>query len=123
MNPAQMMVTAERKKILSMSNIFQKNLGMTVKVTNAVRLGKRNNKPHLLKVSVDSEHSKAAILHNSTKLRGKDVPQCLSKVFITPDMTIKEREKNKYLRAELAELNKDGKKYKIKNGNLVRRNS
>ena len=68
----------------------------------------------MLKVSVDSEHSKAAILCNSTKLRGKDVPQYLSKVFITPDMTIKEREKSKHLRAELAHLNKDGKKYKIK---------
>ena len=113
----------KKEDIEHVSNIFRKNLGVTVKVTNAVRLGKRNNKPRLLKVSVDSEHSKAAILRNSTKLRGKDVPQCLSKVFITPDMTIKEREKNKHLRAELAELNKDGKKYKIKNGKIVQRNS
>ena len=38
----------------------------------------------------------------------------LSKVFITPDMNIKERENNKALRTQLAELNKDGRKYKIK---------
>ena len=95
----------KKEDIEYVSNIFQKSLGVPVKVTNTVRLSKRNNKPHLL--NFDSEHSKAAILCNSTKLRGKDVPQCLSKVFITPDMTIKERGKNKHLRAELAELNKD----------------
>ena len=35
------------------AKIFQ-NLGVSVKVTNAVQLGKRNNKPRLLKISVDS---------------------------------------------------------------------
>ena len=73
--------------------IFQKNLGVSVKVTNAVRLGKKSNKPCLLKISVDSEQSKAAVLQNCTKLRGKEVPQHLTKVFITPDMTPKERER------------------------------
>jgi len=104
-------------------NIFQKNLGVNVKVTNAVRLGKRNSKPRLLKISVDSQQSQAAVLRNCTKLRGKDVPQQLAKVFITPDMTPKERESNKALRAELAELNKDGKNYRIKNGKVVRRSN
>ena len=51
-----------------------------------------------MKISVDSMLSKAGILHNCTKLRGKNVPQNLSKVFITPDMTIKERESNIVLR-------------------------
>ena len=68
----------------------------------------------MLKVTVDSEQSKAMVLRNCTKLRGKEIPQNLTKVFITPDMTPKEREKNKALRAQLAELNKDGKNYKIK---------
>ena len=76
------------------AKIFQKNLGVSVKVTNAVRLGKRNNKPRLLKISVDSQQSKAAVLQNCTKLRGKEVPQYLAKVFITPDVTPKERESN-----------------------------
>ena len=62
-----------------------------------MRLGKRGDKPRLLKVSVDSERSKASIRHNCTRLRGKDVLVSLSKVFITPDMTSKEREYNKSL--------------------------
>jgi len=100
----------KKEDIEQVSNIFQKSLGVAVRVVNAVRLGKRSDRPRLLKVSVDSESSKASILRNCTKLRGKDVPQSLSKVFITPDMTIKERESNRALRSQLAELNKDGKK-------------
>jgi len=111
--------------INQVSNIFQKTLGVTsVKVNNAVQLGKRSNKPRLLKISsVDSVLSKASILCNCTKLRGKDVPQYLSKVFITPDMANKDRESNKVLRNQLAELNKDGKKNKIKNGKIVQSSS
>jgi len=104
------------------AKIFKKNLGVSVKVNNAVRLGKKN-KPRLLKISVDSQQSKAAILRNCTKLRGKEVPQYLAKVFITPDMTPKERESNKALRAKLSELNKDGKNYQIKNGRIMQRNN
>ena len=51
------------------AKIFQKNLGVSVKVTNAVRLGKKSNKPCLLKISVDSQQSKAAVLQNCTKLK------------------------------------------------------
>ena len=54
---------------------------------------------------------------------GKDVPKHLSKVFITPDMTPKERECNKSLRNQLADLNKNGKNYRIKNGKIVRKNN
>jgi len=87
------------------SHIFQKSLGVNVKVTNAICLGKRGSRPRLLKVIVDSEQSKGAVLHNCTKLRGKDVPSNLSKIFITLDMTQKERESNKVLTARLVELN------------------
>jgi len=38
-----------------------------------------------------------------------------------PDLTPKELALNKALRSELAEKNKDGKKYQIKNGKLVQR--
>jgi len=48
------------------AKIFQKNLEVSVKVTNAVRLGKKSNKPRLLKISVDSQQSKAAVLRNCT---------------------------------------------------------
>jgi len=44
---------------------------------------------------VDSEQSKASVLRNCIKLRGSGIPQSLANVFITPDMTPKEREHNK----------------------------
>ena len=68
------------------SDIFQ---GVNVKVCNAVRLGKRDGKPRLLKVTIDSVQSRATFLRNCTKLRSKDTPENLAKVFITPDMTPK----------------------------------
>ena len=92
-------------------------------MTNAVRLGKKGDKSRLLKITVDSELSKASILRNCTKLRGSDVPKSLEKVFVTPDLTAKEREHNKSLRNQLAELNKDGRNYRIKNGKIVRKSN
>lgn len=113
----------KKQDIDNISRIFQKNLGVNVKVTNALRLGKKGDKPRLLKITMDSEQSKASVLRNCTKLRGSGVPQSLAKVFITPDMTPKEREHNKSLRAQLAEMNKNGKSFRIKNGKIVRKNN
>ena len=99
-------------------------LQVTTKVTNAVRLGKKINttdKVRLLKITVESEKEKASILRNAFKLRNRELPEHLGKIFITPDMTPKEREENKLLRAKLAEANKSGNNYKIKNGQIVRR--
>ena len=48
-------------------------------------------------------------------------PDWIMKVFITPDLTPKEQEQSKELRKQLAELNSSGKKYRIKNGAIVRR--
>ena len=44
-------------------------------------------------------------------------------IFVTPDLTPKEQETGKKLRAKLKELNKDGRMYQIKNGVIVRRKS
>jgi len=41
-------------------------------VTNAIRLGKKGDKPCLLKITVDSEQAKAHILKNCVKLRNVD---------------------------------------------------
>ena len=41
---------------------IMKLVHVSVKVNNAVRLDKKNNKPRLLKISVDSQQSKAAVL-------------------------------------------------------------
>jgi len=42
-------------------------------------------------------------------------------VFVTPDLTVKEREENKILRERLSEMNKESNKYQIKNGRIVPR--
>ena len=70
---------------------------------------------------MESEREKATILRNCTKLRAKDNPEDIQKVYITPDLTPREQQHNKALRARLAEMNKDGKKYLIKNGRIVQR--
>ena len=50
--------------------------------------------------------------------------RCLNdvqKIYITPDLTLKEQQENKALRSQLYEMNKPNKLYKIKNGKIVQR--
>lgn len=111
----------KRDDINKITEIFKDVLHVTPKVTNAVRLGKKGDKMRLLKISVETEKEKASILRNAVKLRGDSLPQYQKKIFITPDMTPKERDENKALRAKLSDLNKAGNNYKIKSGKIVRR--
>ena len=117
---------SERKShdVSTVTSMFEKYLGVKAKITNANRIGqKKDNQPgpRLIKVSVESEREKATILRNCTKLRTKDNPEDIQKVYITPDLTPREQQHNKALRARLAEMNKDGKKYLIKNGRIMQR--
>jgi len=107
----------------SVSCIFEKHLAASANITKAIRIGKRGDKPRLLKISVASESEKAAVMRNCTKLRNTNLPSIIQRVFITPDLTPKEQTISKKLRAELKELNKDGKKFRIKNWKIVQRGS
>ena len=110
--------------ISKVTSILTNTLQVPAKVINAVRLGKKVDtidKARLLKITVETEKEKASILRNAFKLRNKELPEHLRKIFITPDMTPKEREEHKVLRAKLFEANKSGNNYKIKNGQIVRR--
>ena len=98
------------------SKIFSKVLSIPSNVTNAIQLGQKGAKPRLLKITLDSERLKVLILKNCTKLRGEDMPEYLKSVYITPDLTPKERDTNKALRSKLNELNKEGKVFQIKTG-------
>jgi len=98
-----------------------KYLGAKANVTKALRLGKKSDKPRLLKISVDSVESKAFILRNCTNLRKTEPSNRFNKIYITPDLTPAEREANRQLRIQLKEMNKDGNRYKIKNGRIVQR--
>ena len=99
--------------------IINQHLSIPASISNVVRLGKRTedrDKPRLLRITVDSDQTKAKILRNCTKIRNIKEPEYLQQVYITPDLTFKERERNKLLRSKLAEMNNGQKKYRIKNG-------
>jgi len=61
-------------------------------------LGKKCDKPRLLRVTVGSGEEKTKILQNCTKIRSISEPEYLKRIFITPDLTKKESEENKVLR-------------------------
>ena len=64
---------------------------------------------------------KPSILSKCYKVRNSNNPENIQKIFATPDLTPLEQQKDKTLRPKLAEMNKDEKIYKIKNGKIVRR--
>ena len=104
------------------NTILQKHLNIETTIENAICLGKKDlAKTRLLKITVASLKLKKEILRNSSKLRNVSDPDWIQTIFITPDLTPKELEKDKALRAKLVELNATSKIYKIKNGEIVRR--
>ena len=96
-------------------------LNVPIKVTNGVRLGKKGEKQRLLKISLSSDKEKAQILRDCTKLCNSSHPEHIRKIYITPDLTPKQQQRNTALRARLAEMNKKGNQYQIKNGQIVQR--
>ena len=97
--------------------MFQTHLGIPVIIENAFRLGKKSSKPRLLKIKLSSVQEKAAVLRNKLKLRSTNNPPNISNIFIiTPDYTPLEQKKNKALRQQLADVNKNENIYTIKMG-------
>jgi len=93
------------------TSIIDKYMNTSTTITKAIRIGKKREKPRLLKVTLNSSQEKYTVLHNCTKLRNSSVPEDIRKIFITPDLTPKQQELNKTLRSQLAEKNKDGNHY------------
>ena len=117
----------ERKEYIStISSVFVKHLGVKATIVNATRIGRKRepgsgSRPRLVKVTVASEHEKALLLRNCTKLRDQNNPDEVRKIYVTPDLTPKEQQQNKALRSQLAEMNKEEKKFWIKMKRLCRR--
>ena len=80
------------------------------------------DKSRLLKTALSSEDNKVKILRSCTKLRDKNYPNNIRKIFITPVQTPREQERNRELCSQLATLNATSNDYKIKNGQIVWRN-
>ena len=89
-----------------------------VEFGTVTRLGKRfEGKNRLTKVVLDSVKSKRMILGAAKKLRESDA---WNNIYVTPDLSPKEREKNKQLRAELKKRKEDGEdSLVIRKGKIV----
>ena len=114
-------ITRKHDDIKQVSSILDKYIGTSPSIQKAFRLGNKGDTPRLLKITLPTEHDKAYILRNSFKLRNDENPDDVKKIFVTPDLTPKEQEDNKKLRAELKEKNKDGNFFRIKSGKIIRR--
>jgi len=101
--------------------LLERYLGISVSISKAFRLGKKSDKPRLLKVSLSTTQEKALVLKNKAKLRSKDHPEHVRRLFITPDLTPFEQKQSKALRQQLVDMNKVQNVYMIKNGSIVRR--
>ena len=113
----------KKEDIENISTLLNQFVNVPATITDASRLGKRSEGPRLTKITVSTIEEKSSILRNRRNLRNKSHPSHVQKVFITPDLTPSQQRKNKQLRVELAELNKSGNRYRIKNGKIILRES
>ena len=100
---------SEGNDIKVFSGLVNKEFGIaSPNITKAIQLGKTNpEKPQPLLVTFRDISSKRNILKHATKLQNSS---SWSKVFISPDLTPKEREVNKRLREELKNHKDAGEK-------------
>ena len=114
--------TRKEQDIVNIRDILGSQLELQPHISNTIRLERKGGpKPRFLKITVESEEEKAAILRNVKKLRLPSTPEHLRRMFITPDLTLREQKVNKALCSELTEDNKSGHQFKIKNGQIAQR--
>jgi len=107
--------------ISTFESIVAKDLKIEeARVTNAVRLGKvTQGHPRVLLLTMCSEHIKWKILNQATKLCDSST---WKKVYISPDLTAKEREVNRKLCDELKRRKEAGEmNLMIKRGKIIER--
>ena len=103
----------------AIKEIIEKELNVRdCEVVKSVRLGQKNNqRQRLLLVSVNGERTKWNILKAAPKLLHSSTSD---KIYISPDLTPKEREVNKQLRDELKRCKSSGEKnLSIRRGKIV----
>ena len=111
----------DRAKLKELFNLLK--LNDEVIVTEAIRLGekRRDNKHRFLRVTLENLETKRKILAKATTLR--DVPEGSDyhKVFIKPNLTVKQNEISKNLREDLRvrRLEEPTKRFKITKGKIV----
>ena len=75
------------------TSLVKEYLNVPVKVIDGVLLGKKDEKQHLLKISLSSDEEKAQVLRNCTKLCNASHPKHIRKIYITPNLTPKQQQK------------------------------
>ena len=88
------------KDQLLFKEVIKEGMNLIIKPTKAFRVGKKvDDRPRLLIVTLDSTDTKAEVLKMAPQLRHLSE---WKKIFVTPDLSKKEREEGKRLREELA---------------------
>ena len=107
--------------------VFNEYLGVATEqqeVVRAVRMGKRDdtgNKPRLLSVTLNSVGKKFDIISKAPKLKTAS-EEGIKKLFITRDMTLKERNEERKLRDELRKRRDEGETdLMIRRGKIVKK--
>ena len=102
--------------------IIRKEWSMNMRVTKAFRVGKRSpTKPRLLIVSMESLEAKVEVLKLARQLKQSAE---FSNIYITPDLTWREREEGRRLREELARRRDSGEaNLAIRRGKIVQLSS
>lgn len=104
-----------------LNGLFKDYLQVSPDITKVIRLGKKGDKPRLLKVSMASTDQKSVILRNKAKLKKDGNPEHIKTIYISPDYTPLEQKRRKSLRDQLKKMNNVANLYVIKNGSIVRR--
>ena len=94
----------KREDMDNLTVLFNKYVGVKSSVTNAIRIGKKTDRPRLVKVVLSSKEEEINILRSQCNLRNKDYLTHINKVFIAPHLTPLQQRRNKQLHTELAEL-------------------
>lgn len=99
--------------------VIREGMRLNVNVTKAFRVGKVGlERPRLLVVGLENAEVKMEVLKMAPQLRSTDR---YSNVYITPDLTWKEREEGRKLREELKRRTNAGEDLTIRRGRIVKR--
>ena len=99
------------------TGMVKEALKIIVKTERTFRVGKKDDsKPRLLVVTLGNTGDKSEILRSAASLRDTE----WGRVYITPDLTRKEREKGRQLQSELARRREAGEEHIwIRQGRIV----
>ena len=95
-----------RNDIALFTTMIKEVMKLNVTASKSFRAGKKTgDRPRLLIVTLDNPASKYDVLRHATDLRNSETYQ---NIYVTPDLTPKEREANRILRDELSARKKAG---------------